>query len=205
MDDELRIHTAKQGIGSIFLPSRCRVCNYLALGWAEKLALIRVASECPNCKTSGRKALISLSNYALVANWVGEYAISENSRDYASAVVMSCALVESCLQEIVEDYMDLHDDIKLRFEDNEKVTLKDVLGVSLTQSLESAPAHVKAFPNYWKEIRTKRNLFMHGMSSSFHINQPDAYAAMDLIPKAIEVFVWLNNHYCLRKVSNAAP
>jgi hypothetical protein len=101
--------------------------------------------------------------------------------------------------------MDLHPDTKSRFENNEKVTLKDVLGVSFTKSLEPAPAHIKAFPSDWKEIRDKRNLFMHGKSSSFHINQADALAAMNLIPKAIETFAWLNNHYCLRGASSAAP
>jgi hypothetical protein len=204
MDDEFRVHAAKQGVGSIYLPTRCQVCNYLAISWSEKLALIQVASECPHCKTTGRKALIPLSNYALVGDWVGEYAISKNSRDYASAVVMSCALVESCLQQILEDYMDLHPDIKSRFEDDEKVRLKDVLGASLTQLLQPAPKHIKTFPSDWQVVRKKRNLFMHGKSSSFHINQADAYAAMDLIPKAIEMFAWLNNRYCLQSVSSAA-
>ena len=168
--------------------------------WTEKLSLVRTASECPNCKTSGRKALISLSNYVNVANWVGEYAVSSNVRDYASAVVMFCALFESCLEEIIQDYMDLHPDIKLQFENKEKVTIKEVLGSSLPDMLEKAPSYIKSFPMDWKEIRDKRNLFMHGKSSSFHITQTDAKKAMDLVPIAIHTFAWLNNQYCLRSI-----
>jgi len=200
MDEEIRIHVAKQGIGSISIPNRCRFCNYLAINWEEKTALIRTESECPNCKTSGRKSLISLGNYVDVANWVGEYAISANLRDYASAVVMFCALFESCLEEIIQDYMDLHPDIKTKFENREMVTLKDIFGVKLPELLEQAPTHIKGFPADWKEMRDKRNLFMHGKSSSFHINQADANKAMDLVPRAIHTFAWLNNQYCLRKV-----
>jgi hypothetical protein len=205
MDYELRFHAAKQGIGSIFLPTRCSVCNYLALDSAEQLALIRVASECPNCKSTGRKALISLTKYADVANWVGEYAISENSRDHVSAVLMCCALVESCLEEFIQDYVELHPGTKSHFHDTDKVEVKDVLGISLTQALEAAPVHLRPFPATWKGIRKKRTLFIHGKSSSLHIRQEDAHSAMDLVPLAIEVYAWLNNRYCLREVSSATP
>lgn len=200
MKDEIRLHAAKQGIGSIFIPDRCRVCNYLAITWAEKMALIQTASECPNCKTTGKKALITLSNYIDVANWVGEYTISSNRRDYASAVIMFCALFESCLEEIKQDYMDAHPDVKLEFESNERATLTDVLGSNLSQLLEQAPSDIKMFPIEWKEMRDKRNSFLHGKSSSYHINQADANKAMDLVANAVATFAWLNNKYCLRKI-----
>jgi hypothetical protein len=143
--------------------------------------------------------MLGINRYGLVANWIGEYAISEGARDHASAVVMFCALTEALLENIIEDYFELHPEVKSKFNDPERVKIEDVLGANLPKLLEQAPSDIRDFPDNWKTMRDKRNLFLHGKSSSFHINQTDAFSAMDFVPKAVSVFAWLNNRYCLRQ------
>ena len=185
------------------MPLRCFTCNYLEIQWEEKINMTR-KGPCPNCKTSGKTARIALGSYGQVANWLGEYAISSNSRDYTSAVIMFCALVESMLESIKENFYNLHPEVKSRFRVPDRATIEDVLGADLDNLLATAPEHIKSFPKDWADLRAKRNSFMHG-KSFFFIRQADAHKAMDLVSKAIETFAWLNNHYCLIEIKVAAP
>jgi hypothetical protein len=143
--------------------------------------------------------MLGINRYGLVGNWIGEYATSESPRDHVSSVIMFCALTEALLENIIEDYFDLHPEVRLKFKDPERVKIDDVLGDKLPKLLEQAPKDIRDFPDSWKTLREKRNLFLHGKSSNFHIIQTDAFAAMDLVPKAVSVFAWLNNKYCLKQ------
>ncbi len=145
MNDQLRSQLAKQGLGFTITPIRCPECNYLADSWEEKSRLLRRGAPCPNCKSTNATARITLDRYAEVANWLGEYAISNNRRDHASAVIMFCAFTEAILETIIDNCLEQHPDMKLQFDKNEKRTIKDVLGQNLSDLLNSAPQSVKTF------------------------------------------------------------
>jgi phage FluMu protein Com len=198
MKAEIRAHLAQQGLGTTLGPIRCPKCNYLAVLWSEKMLLIKKGEPCPNCKSTNKTARIALDNYTEVGNWLGEYAVSDSRRDHTSAVILFCALTEAILETIIEDYLELHPDRKLLVATKDKRTIKDVLGLSLTDLLRAAPVSVKTFPQQWEVLRTKRNRFLHGRSSSFGMTKDDAEKAMDYAPAAINVFAWLNNKYCLK-------
>ncbi len=169
------------------------------------MQLIRKREPCPNCKSTNKTARISLDSYTEVGNWLGEYAVFDNRRDYTSAVIMFCALTEAILESIIDEYLELHPDKKLQFANNNMRTIKDVLGSKLSDLLQAAPDNLKTFPENWEELRMKRNRFLHGKSSSFAITQDDAKKAMDYALKAISVFAWLNNTYCLKITHVTAP
>ncbi len=111
---------------------------------------------------------------------------------------MFCAWFESCLEELNEDYLELHPDIKEKLEGKKRIYFEDVFGKTLSKLLETSPDYIKSFLVEWEEIRNKRNSFMHGKSSSYAITQDDGKKAMDLIANAVSTFVWINNQYCLR-------
>jgi hypothetical protein len=198
MDEKIRVHLAQQGLGSTLVPTRCSKCNYLAILWPEKIQLIKRGESCPNCESTDKTARISLSNYIEVANWLGEDAVSDNRRENISAVILFCALVEAILETIIDDYLELHPDKKLQFINNDRRTIKDVLGSKLDDLLQAAPDSLKSFPQNWEELRIKRNKFLHGKSSSFGLTKDDAKKAMDYTSSAFAVFAWLNNKYCLK-------
>lgn len=196
MNRDMCERAARQGLRSIGIRARCPNCNYIAETSKEKHILLRRNSPCPKCGIIGRTARVAPSNYLDVANWIGEYAVAKNRRDQASAVILFCALVESILETLKDDYLALHPKTKTKV--NKRSDFTGVFGVKLGDLLSAAPDKLKQFPSEWKELREKRNKFLHGKSSSYHIHEADAYKAMDLALVAIRVYVWLNNRYCLK-------
>jgi hypothetical protein len=205
MDDELRKTLVRQGMASTLIPIRCPECNYLARTLEEGEQLLRKGEKCPHCGIAGKIATITLYNYIMVFNWIGELAISSNRRDHASATIMFCALVEAIIETLKSDFLGIHTEVALELGNRERVSMKTVFGKTLTQLLNSAPSDIRDFPDEWEVIRNKRNDFLHGHKGDFYITQQDAQDAMDLLPKAIAVLVWLNNHYCIHQKTLAAP
>lgn len=197
MDDEIRTALVKQGMGGTLAPIRCSTCKYLASTFEEEEQLLRKGARCPHCGKTNKVAFITLDNYIMVCDWIGEFAVSSNRRDHVSAIIMFCALVESIIETVKKDYLILHPEIASQIKDPEKALIKDVFAKTITQLLDSAPSDIKQLPVEWDILRTKRNNFLHGHSGCLYINQNDAKNAMDLTPKAIAFFIWLNNKYCV--------
>lgn len=198
MDKKMRERAARQGLGHIVARARCPNCNYIAETTKEEDALSRCDLACPKCGVVGQGARIAPNNYLYVATWVGEFAVSNNRRDHVAAVVLFCALTESILETLKDDYLTLCPHIKSKFKPTADPSFKDVFGKTFGDVLESAPMDIKGFPSDWKNLRDKRNKFLHGKSSSYQIREVDAHKAMDLTLTAIRVYVWLNNTYCLK-------
>jgi len=194
MDEEMRGYIAQQGLGHIIALARCPECNYIAATFEEENSLERRDSPSPKCSGVGYSAGPAPNNYLNVANWIGEYAVIENRRDYTSAVILFCAFVESILETLKEEYLAIHPEIRLP---NRRLSFKHVFGASLAESVVNAPTRISSFPSVWEELRDKRNRFLHG-KSSYLISQADAYKAMDHAGDAVAVYRWLNNQYCLK-------
>jgi len=199
IEDKIRKALMKHGMGSTLVPIRCPSCNFLASTPEEEEQLFRKKAQCPHCGVKDKIAQITLDNYILVCDWIGQFATSSNHRDQVSATIMFCVLFESILETLKRDYISIHPEIDSRIKDTEKTfKIKDVFGKTLIQLLDSAPLDIKQFPDEWETIRIKRNNFMHGHSGYLYLNQKDAQDVMDLTPKAIALFIWMNNKYCLR-------
>lgn len=196
MNGNLRSRAAQQGIGIIAASVSCTNCNYIAETNEEKDILLRVNAPCPKCGTSGQTRGMAPSRYIDVANWIGEYAATKIRRDHVSAVIMFCALTESILETLKDKYISIHPEIKLK--PKKYLLFKDIFGSTLCDLLNNAPGILKNFTLEWDKFREKRNKFLHGKSSSYHITESDAHEAMDLALVAIQVYVWLNNKYCLK-------
>jgi hypothetical protein len=179
--------------------ARCPNCNYIAETTKEEDVLSRPDLACPKCGVIGRVARIAPHSHLLdVATWVGEFAVSNNHRDHVAAVVLFCALTESILETLKDDYLKLHPPIKSKSKRTTDPSFEDVFGKTFGDVLKSAPTGVKGFPSAWEKLRNKRNKFLHGKSSSYQIREVDAHTAMDLTLTAIWAYVWLNNRYCLK-------
>lgn len=197
MDESIREIAAKQGLGHIVALARCPSCNYIAKSFEEETSLARRDLPCPHCGVTGNGAGLAPNNYLRVANWIGEYAISDNCRDHASAVFLFCSFVEAILEKLKGDYLELHPALKSKFKPNRRLTFKDVFGDTFSNLLSAAPTRLKNLPSIWEELRDKRNRFLHG-ESSYLISRSDAYKAMDSTVDAVNVYRWLNNKHCLR-------
>ncbi len=200
IDQDMLEQIAKQGLGHIVALVRCPNCGYIAKSLEEETLLERRDSPCPNCAITGQSAGLAPNNYLEVANWIGEFAVSDNRRDYSSAVIVFCSFVEAMLETLKDDYLKLHPlpTSKRR----KRFGFKDVFGVTFKDALNHAPPKLKEFASAWEDLREKRNRFLHG-SSSYVINRSDANTAVALTADAVSSYRWLNNRHCL-KYSRAA-
>jgi len=202
LDRNLLERAAQQGLGHIGVRSRCYNCNYIAETDDEEDRLAKTNLSCPNCGLAGRGAGLAPSKYLDVANWIGQYAKTEYRRDHVSAVVLFCALTESILETLKDDYLGIHpkkkNKLKKKLESNKGPDFKDVFNNTLSDLLKTAPPNLRDFPSRWKDLREKRNKFLHAKSSSYLIHKTDADEAIVLTLMVFHVYTWLNNNYCLK-------
>jgi len=192
IDEDILEEIARQGLGHIVALERCPNCNYIATSDEE---LARRDSPCPNCAITGLAAGLGPSNYLDVANWIGEYAASNNRRDQSSAVILFCSFVEAMLETLKDDYLKLHP-MSPTTKGRKRIEFKDVFGVTFRDALSDAPTRLKDFPSAWEDLRDKRNKFLHG-GSSYVIHRSDARKAVTVTADAVNSYRWLNNKHCL--------
>ncbi len=197
MDEGVIENIARQGLGNIVALARCPDCNYIAQSDDEETMLATKDQPCPQCGIVGYGAGLVPNNYLDVANWIGEYAVSNNRRDHASAVFLFCAFVEVILETLKNDCLELHPKVKLKFKPDKWLSFKDVFGATFKDSLRVAPARLKNFSSIWEELRDKRNKFLHG-KSSYLIGRSDAHKAMNSTVDVVNVYRWLNNKHCIK-------
>jgi hypothetical protein len=201
IDQDMLEQIAQQGLGHIVALAHCPNCGYIAKSSEEETLLARVESPCPNCAITGHGAGLGPNNYLEVANWIGEFAASDLRRDHSSAVILFCSFVEAMLETLKDDYLKLHPMSRIS-KPNKPISFKNVFGVTFEDAFSDAPTRLKDFPSAWKDLREKRNKFLHGRSS-YVIHRSDAHMAVAVTADAVNSYRWLHNKHCLSYSSAA--
>jgi len=175
----------------------CRHCLY-----TDNELDPRPTRVCPNCGKKGRKTLYQRYNIQYFLEMVQRLYIKDEPQ---AVVLIVCTMLERLVEDLLVEIMTKHsmdddaiDDELRRFErfsDRAECLFKKYSGMTLAKAIESI--HIKGFWQTWKDVKKKRDGFIHGKASM--ISRSDGQKSFVLALDAQNVFSQLHNKYSLRQ------
>ena len=151
---------------------------------------------CPHCGKSGTRVLYRKYN---VQHFLELIQRLYTKNEPEAIVLVACAMLERLLEDLLIEMMEKHNldddaiDRKLkdfwRLDERAKKLFKAYSGKTLAQELSPA----KGFWKIWKELRYKRDEFIHGRASV--IIPSDGRKGFELALNAEHIFSQIHNKY----------
>ncbi len=175
--------------GIAFSGIQCPQCLYIFYGRNQ----FEIHEKCPICNFSGAWWVFPSGPLCKILT-----AILNHSKHEFIAVILTCTLFECMLQNFLKQYMgklEINDKLILKkhrnIEEQIKILYKSFIGKSFKESIQET--ELKNYYDEWKEIKKKRNLFIHG--NVYAIGTETVEKSIKLSKNTFSLFAWLNNKY----------
>jgi hypothetical protein len=174
---------------------RCTHCNYV-----DNELDFRKTRVCPHCGQTGTRMLFQKYSIQYFLELIQRLYMKDEPQ---AIVLVVCGMLERLLEDLLIEIMRKHklDDATIderlvkawRLEDRVKGLFKEYSMSTLPQVIETLS--IKDFWETWKDLKEKRDQFMHGKPAA--MKNSDGKKAFELALDAQYVFAQIHNKYCL--------